>query len=220
MTEFHKLERAAHETVLAAVTAALGRFIADLNAEGHAFERDETIGPFAFRTALDPERVLVLEWLLSAAAQVRVVRPADLSLTGILSPAEHAYMKALAAARAREAEVGYAKLTAKQRQLVCVGDFEEELANGGFSQFFLNSPGDHAADTLRALRKIGANKSAGMLTEAMALFPGGSPAQDRDERGKQLLAVHTAHESEFEALDRRHARSGDLVPFLAGPLIG
>jgi len=180
MTEFHKLERAAHETVLAAVTAALGRFIADLNAEGHAFERDETIGPFAFRTALDPERVLVLEWLLSAAAQVRVVRPADLSLTGILSPAEHAYMKALAAARAREAEVGYAKLTAKQRQLVCVGDFEEELANGGFSQFFLNSPGDHAADTLRALRKIGA----------------------------------------IEALDRRHARSGDLVPFLAGPLIG
>lgn len=210
-----RLERLALAAARDAAVAAAEAFIASLNAQGHAFERDESIAPFAFRSTLDGERILVLEWLIGAAAQARVIAPHELSPTGILSPAEQAFYAALERVRAREADVGYRKLAARERLVLCLGNFEAEVNNGGFSQFFLNSSGDHAADTLKALEKIGARKGAAMLAEAMALFPGGAPPPDRDVRGALLLEIAQSHGEALSALDARYQRSPELIPFLA-----
>ncbi len=215
-----ELDAAANEHVKVAVEAAAAAFVEELNRLGHAFERDEAIGPLAFRSALDPERILVLDWTVGVGTQVRVVAPADLSPTGILSPEEQRYFAAVDAARAREAAVGYRKLKAGERLALCLGEFEAEVNNGGFSQFFLNSAGDHAEDTLAALRKVGAKKAAGFLAEAMALFPGGAPPRERAARERLVPALVEAHGAALEALDARYQRKAEPIAFLAGVALG
>jgi hypothetical protein len=59
---------------------------------------------------------------------------------------------------------------------------DREVENGGFHQFFNNSPGDKTAETIAALEEIGATKTADILRRAAAMFPAGAPPQDRDER--------------------------------------
>jgi hypothetical protein len=59
---------------------------------------------------------------------------------------------------------------------------DREVENGGFHQFFNNSPGDKTAETFAALETIGAPRTAGILRRAAAMFPSGMPPQDRDAR--------------------------------------
>ena len=69
---------------------------------------------------------------------------------------------------------GFAALTPAEQVAYCVDALEREVANGGFEQFFGNSSGDTAAETLAALETIGAMKAAALLREAMACLPQGS----------------------------------------------
>jgi hypothetical protein len=57
-----------------------------------------------------------------------------------------------------------------------------EVDNGGLHQFFNNSAGDKTTDTIAALEAIGAFQTANILQRAAAMFPGGMPPGDRDER--------------------------------------
>jgi hypothetical protein len=59
---------------------------------------------------------------------------------------------------------------------------DAEVDNGGFHQFFNNSPGDKTAETIAALESVGATKTADIVRRAAARFPGGTPPQNRDER--------------------------------------
>jgi hypothetical protein len=63
---------------------------------------------------------------------------------------------------------------------------DAEVDNGGFHQFFNNSAGDKTADTIAALEEIGAINAAGIVRRAAAMFPGGMPPGNRDERMKIL----------------------------------
>lgn len=64
---------------------------------------------------------------------------------------------------------------------------EGEVNNGGFSQFFFNSSGDYASETVEALREIGALKTAVILQKANSVYPNGLVPKDRDEREQYLL---------------------------------
>ncbi|QJE98236.1 DMP19 family protein [Luteolibacter luteus] len=68
-----------------------------------------------------------------------------------------------------------------------VEDFEAEINNGGFDQFFLNSHGDHAAETAEALKRIGALHTAAILERTIARFPGGAPSRNWKTRQDQML---------------------------------
>ncbi len=48
---------------------------------------------------------------------------------------------------------------------------DNEVNNGGFSQYFGNGYGRYAADAVRAFNEIGAAEKAGLLAVAMASFP-------------------------------------------------
>jgi hypothetical protein len=73
--------------------------------------------------------------------------------------------------------------------------------NGGFSQFFLNSSGDTAAETIAALERLGAGHTAGIVRRAVSAFPGGRPSADRDVREKQMNALPESASGLWSELD-------------------
>ncbi len=82
-----------------------------------------------------------------------------------------------------------------------VSALEAEVNNGGFDQFFLNSAGDDTQETITALERIGALKTAKIVREAAARFPAGSPPQDRTSREEELLKIAPDSQA-FEDHDR------------------
>jgi len=87
---------------------------------------------------------------------------------------------------AREAAVGYQRLTPPEQVVFCLDGLEREVNNGGFAQFFGNSSGDHALETVEALRTLGAPQVAALVARAVAVFPDGRPDPDRERRQQQL----------------------------------
>jgi hypothetical protein len=59
-------------------------------------------------------------------------------------------------------------------------ELEREVNNGGFSQYFENSSGRYANDTIDMLREIGADRTAKILEEAIAFFPNKKVPTDED----------------------------------------
>jgi hypothetical protein len=102
---------------------------------------------------------------------------------------------------AREATVGYQQLTAAERVVFCLDQLEREVNNGGFEQFFENSSGDHALDTIEALRTLGATATAALVAEAVRVFPQGRPATDRAERQRQVARLDEQARATLDRLD-------------------
>ena len=83
--------------------------------------------------------------------------------------------------------------------LLCVL-FDGEVANGGISQFFANSSGDHAVETADALHAIGAFESEALLRSSFCLFPNAVVPEDRGERNDLMDQID---EAKFDEIDRR-----------------
>lgn len=78
------------------------------------------------------------------------------------------------------------KLNEHERVIFVTQALETEVNNGGFSQFFYNSSGDHANELIDAFTKIGALKTAEICNKALSVFDGKVPT-DRYEREDLLL---------------------------------
>ena len=74
------------------------------------------------------------------------------------------------------------KLTEPQKVLLFVENLEREVNNGGFNQFYFNSSGDYAHETLDGLKTIGANKMVDILMKANSVWPNQTVPKDRTER--------------------------------------
>ena len=77
------------------------------------------------------------------------------------------------------------KLNEHERVFYVTQILEQEVNNGGFSQFFFNSSGDFSNELVDAFTKIGALKTAEICKKALAVFNGKVPT-DRDEREELL----------------------------------
>lgn len=62
------------------------------------------------------------------------------------------------------------KLNETQKTFIIIENFEREINNGGFNQFYINSSGDFSHETIDALIKIGANKTVGIVKNQMYSF--------------------------------------------------
>lgn len=82
----------------------------------------------------------------------------------------------------RAREVGYEGLTREQRVVFCAFFFDVEVRNGGLMQFFGNSSGNHASDTLDALTELGHAEARTALETAMRLVGPLSKESDRELR--------------------------------------
>lgn len=82
----------------------------------------------------------------------------------------------------RQNNDGYGSLSREQRTVYCAFLFDAEVCNGGLMQFFGNSSGDHAVDTLEALAELGHKEAHTALQTAMRLVGPLSRETDRELR--------------------------------------
>lgn len=77
------------------------------------------------------------------------------------------------------------KLNEYERVFFIAQILEQEVNNGGFSQFFCNSSGDFSNEIVDAFTKIGALKTAKICEKALSVFKCGVPT-NKDGRGQLL----------------------------------
>jgi hypothetical protein len=83
---------------------------------------------------------------------------------------------------------GTRSLSDPQRTFWLVDQLYGEVNNGGFHQFFLNSSGNCALQTVQALKEL-ESPLLDVYTKAIALFPASTPAEDRAVRNAQMSAI-------------------------------
>jgi hypothetical protein len=98
----------------------------------------------------------------------------------------------------------------KIKVVALIEALEAEVNNGGFDQFFFNDAGDRTAETIEALRAIGANHTASIVQAAAAKFPGGMPPIDRDMRQEVLERVSPDSDAFEEQDDAFYEYKDDL----------
>lgn len=85
----------------------------------------------------------------------------------------------------------FENLNEAEKTFLYVEIFEAEVNNGGFDQYFFNSSGDYANETLESLKKIGALKTAKLVEEAFSYFPENPIPKDNEKRRKILENIDT-----------------------------
>lgn len=93
------------------------------------------------------------------------------------------------------------RLNESQKILLIVENLEREINNDGFHQFYWNSSGDYAIETIDALIKIGANKTAEIVKKANSEFKNGSLQKDRTERQNELELIEKKAEENWNKCD-------------------
>jgi len=94
---------------------------------------------------------------------------------------------------------------------------EAEVNNGGFDQYYFNSAGDLALQTVDALNAIGASNTASLLSAANAEFPRSVPTVNRTERQETLDQIRDT--VRFASLEEKFYRDEeDLIARLASYL--
>jgi Domain of unknown function (DUF4375) len=97
-------------------------------------------------------------------------------------------------------KVEFGELSAAEKVFVAIWGLEADVNNGGFSQYYFNSAGDHAMHAPGALRAIGANAMADIVTKANAQFGAGGPPVDWEERRDALEALRDKADAAWDEL--------------------
>ena len=93
------------------------------------------------------------------------------------------------------------KLTTPEKNFLFVENLLREVNNGGFNQWFFNSSGDHAHETLIALKNIGAIKMADIVEKAISFWPGAKVPKDELARRDILEEISDTADPEWNKLD-------------------
>lgn len=96
----------------------------------------------------------------------------------------------------------YDKLTEPQKLFYLNQNLEREINNGGFNQYFCNSSGDNAHETILSLKAIGADKTADILQKAIEQFPDKKVPKDRDERNEIVEQIEEVADEVWDELDQ------------------
>jgi hypothetical protein len=102
-------------------------------------------------------------------------------------------------------------LSPDEKVIYCAYYLDAEVRNGGFDQFFFNSQGNLAAETLDALLAIGAPQTAALLRRACDAFKPDEPSPDRDVRWRQMDRIHPEVREVWHTLDEIYYASKEYV---------
>jgi hypothetical protein len=106
------------------------------------------------------------------------------------------------------------RLSDEARLVYLLWNLDGEVHNGGFDQFFFNSLGDHWAEILDGLERVGASQSRQLLGQAVRWFPSGRPSADRYERQDQLesFCEQPGYQADVERLNAQYYECEDTLP--------
>lgn len=106
-------------------------------------------------------------------------------------------------------------LNNSQKVLWIIENLEREINNGGFNQFYWNSSGNYANETIDALILIEAYKTAEIVKKANSEFKNGSVPKDRAERQNELELIEENAEENWNNLDSEfYEYNDDLTELL------
>lgn len=80
-------------------------------------------------------------------------------------------------------------------------NLEREVNNGGFMQFFFNSTGEYAHETIGSLQSIGAYATAKLLQEAIRMFPEKTVPKNIVDRQQKITTLIEANPSVWLQMD-------------------
>lgn len=110
-----------------------------------------------------------------------------------------------------EREAGYGSLTPPQRHYSAVRMCDSEIRNGGLSQYFVNSSGDHWRDALEGFAAMGFRERLAVLQEATRKFGEAGPSAERDARQRQLSKLFRRNDKLFEPLESRYFQCREVL---------
>ena len=99
--------------------------------------------------------------------------------------------------------IDYAALAPPEQVFRSVWEFEAEVNNGGFEQYFWNDSGQLAPHAAAALRAIGAAQMAAIVEEAVAALGKDFPWLEDDERQARVTDLPDGTRETLEALEQR-----------------
>jgi hypothetical protein len=88
-------------------------------------------------------------------------------------------------------------------------ELEREVNNGGFEQYFLNSSGSYANDTIKSLQLIEAEKTSKILASAISAFPDDIVPVDRNLRQDILEKISSQKKDRWNKLDEQFFKYED-----------
>ena len=109
---------------------------------------------------------------------------------------------------------GIDSLTHQQRHYYAAFIYDAEVRNGGHSQYFVNSSGNHWKDALEGLIAMGAAGRAEILKSASALFGSNGPPTDNDQRHALLARFSAKQEKTLDELDTAYYASNESLEIL------
>jgi len=107
------------------------------------------------------------------------------------------------------------KLTLSEKNIVYIGELENEVNNGGFHQYFFNSSGNSTMETINALEVIGSKIFLDLFKKAINKFPNGIVPKDINERQKILLDITEKNEELWYELDQEFCKYEEDIYILS-----
>ncbi|MBD3861849.1 DMP19 family protein [Olleya marilimosa] len=105
----------------------------------------------------------------------------------------------------------FEQLSEPEKTFVYIDIFEGELNNGGLFDFFYNTSGAFAHQVLDAYQAIGADESAAIVSQAIALFPDLPVSKDLFIRRQLLSNLKQTVLDEWEKLETQFFISEEAI---------
>ena len=95
----------------------------------------------------------------------------------------------------------FESLNQYEKNVLFILMLEGEVNNGGFDQYFFNSSGEYAHETLKALEEIKANQMAEILNSAIKEFPTLPIPKDTEQRRELMEDIPDSISDTWDKLD-------------------
>ena len=103
------------------------------------------------------------------------------------------------------------RLTESQKIVLIVENLEREINNGGFNQFFFNSGGQFAHETITALRTIKAFKTADIVSKSISAWPNQKVPKDWSERQELVDEISDQADIVWNECDKEFYKYQDNI---------
>lgn len=111
----------------------------------------------------------------------------------------------------QERNNGWGALSKEQQMYLAVFWLNAEVNNGGHSQYFFNSAGDHWQLALDGLKAMGLKERLKIFEGVLKLFGDKKPLTDRDKRQNQRSRVYSKDEDAFDEFDSAYFETSESV---------
>ncbi|MCC4213200.1 DMP19 family protein [Leeuwenhoekiella parthenopeia] len=95
----------------------------------------------------------------------------------------------------------FESLNEYEKNVIFIEMLEGQVNNGGFDQYFFNSSGEYAYETLKALEEIKANQTAKILNSAIKTFPTLPVPKDTEQRRELMEDIPDNISETWDKLD-------------------